>query len=285
MIPIRDYNPTTRTPYVNVALIAACVLVFLWQASLDPRSGQMMVYQLGFIPALLFGQGTFGADAGLVPAWVTLFTSMFLHGGFMHLAGNMLYLWIFGNNIEDVMGHGRFLVFYLLCGLVAAMGQALPDLGSTVPMIGASGAISGVLGAYLVLFPKAQVQVVIPIGFFMMRKLTAGWLLGLWIAFQVISGLSEGLSGGGVAWWAHVGGFVAGMVLVHPFRQKEIAKALDPGLPSARVPAKPLGRTRIPDSREQPPARPEPRHPSEPPPLPDRPTVQRRRDPPSGRIR
>ena len=201
MIPIRDYNPTTRPPYVTYLLIAACILVFLWQLSLDPRSGQVVVHKLGFIPALLFGKATFGADGALVPSWTTLFTSMFLHGGLMHLGGNMLYLWIFGNNIEDVMGHGRFLVFYLLCGLAAAMAQALPDMESTVPMIGASGAISGVLGAYLLLFPKAKVQVIIPIGFFIMRTLPAGWLLGLWIAFQVISGIASDPTGGGVAWW------------------------------------------------------------------------------------
>jgi hypothetical protein len=156
-----------------------------------------------------------------------------------------------------------------------------------------------VLGAYLLLFPKAQVQVIIPIGFFMMRKLQAGWLLGLWIAFQVISGLSADISGGGVAWWAHVGGFVAGMVLLPLFREKDIVKALDPGLPSARVPKKSVGRTRIPDSRNpspqseaqsppqnppQSPPKPQPRRPrpAEPPPLPERPTVQRRRDPPNG---
>lgn len=129
MIPIRDFNPTTRRPYVTIALIAICILVFLWQMSLDPRTGHAMVQFLGFIPALLFGQATFGPEGGLVPAWTTLVTSMFLHGGFMHLAGNMLYLWIFGNNIEDVMGHGRYLVFYLLCGLAAAMAQAVPDMG------------------------------------------------------------------------------------------------------------------------------------------------------------
>lgn len=295
MIPIRDFNPTTRTPYVTFALIAACVLVFLWQLSLDARAGQMIVYELGFVPALLFGQATLGADGGLIPSWATLVTSMFLHGGFMHLAGNMLYLWIFGNNIEDVMGHGRFLIFYLLCGLAAAMAQAVPDMGSTVPMIGASGAISGVLGAYLLLFPKAQVQVLIPLGFFFMRTIPAGWLLGIWIAFQVISGLSADVSGGGVAWWAHVGGFVAGMALIHLFRERDLtvppaaAGPVDPGPKSARGPAKPPARSRIPDSREdaenrasRPPPRSEGQAFSQPPPSPDRPTVQRRRDPPGG---
>ncbi len=282
MIPIRDYNPTTRTPYVTIALIASCILVFIWQLSLDPRSGEIMVRQFGFIPALLFGQATWADGTGLVPSWTTLFTSMFLHGGVMHLAGNMLYLWIFGNNIEDVMGHARFLAFYLLCGLIAAMAQALPDTGSTIPMIGASGAISGVLGAYLLLFPKAQVQVIIPIGFFIVRTLSAGWLLGIWIAFQVVSGLAADPSGGGVAWWAHVGGFVAGMALVHLFRQGDNNTPSDPGLPSARAPIWPTGRSRIPDSsKESSRSLPKSRM-TGPPPLPERPTVQRRRDPPSG---
>ena len=294
MIPIRDYNPTTRTPYVTIALIAACILIFIWQMSLGERDGQVVVYKLGFVPALLFGEATLGAEAALLPAWTTLFTSMFLHGSIMHLAGNMLYLWIFGNNIEDVMGHGRFMVFYLVCGLAAAMAQAVPDMGSTIPMIGASGAISGVLGAYLLLFPKAKVQVIIPIGFFIMRTLPAGWLLGLWIAFQVFSGISAGIAGGGVAWWAHVGGFVAGMALVHLFKLKDIAPPLDPRNPVPRAPVNPVGRTRIPDSRspdggcDDPPTggpdsaprgRNAGRPCSEPPPLPDRPTVQRRRDP------
>lgn len=301
MIPIRDYNPTTRQPYVTVLLIVTCILVFLWQLSLDPRAVQVMVHQFGFIPALLFGEAILGVDGGPVPPWTTLFTSMFLHGGLMHLAGNMLYLWIFGNNIEDVMGHGRFLAFYLVCGVAAAMAQALPDTGSTVPMIGASGAISGVLGAYLLLFPKAKVQVVIPIAFFIMRTLPAGWLLGIWIAFQVISGLASGVSGGGVAWWAHVGGFVAGMVLVHLFRQRPVPSVTELPPPSERLQKKPTGRSRIPDSRlesgtdRQPEQRPNegsdgrsetvltrrktPPRVIEPPPLPDPPTVRRRRDP------
>lgn len=281
MIPIRDYNPATRTPYVTIALIASCILVFIWQLSLDQRSGEILVRQFGFIPALLFGHASWAEGAGLVPSWATLVSSMFLHGSVMHLAGNMLYLWIFGNNIEDVMGHGRFAIFYLLCGLVAAMAQALPDPGSTIPMIGASGAISGVLGAYLLLFPKVQVQVVIPIGFFMMRKLPAGWLLGIWIAFQVISGLAADPSGGGVAWWAHVGGFVAGMALVHLFRQESLGTPSDPGLPSERAPTKPTGRSRIPDSTRRVSRRPEQPPHSESPSLTDRPTVQRRREPPS----
>lgn len=274
MIPIRDHNPTTRQPYVTIALIVVCVLIYLWQASMGLRMGQAVVEQFGFIPALLFGTDTPSTMAAALPAWSTLFSSMFLHGSFMHLAGNMLYLWIFGNNIEDVTGHGRYLIFYLLCGLAAAMAQALPDMDSTIPMIGASGAISGVLGAYLLLFPKAQVQVIIPIGFFVMRTLSAGWLLGFWIAFQVISGLASEMAGGGVAWWAHVGGFAAGMALIHLFRQKTsdpMAAASIGRSPHPTPPSLPA-RSRIPDSRSDKPDTPKPSGPPNPP------TVQRRRN-------
>ena len=147
MIPIHDDNPTHRWPIVTVSLIVACVLIFFWQVSLGPRAGTAAVYSFGFIPAVLFTDASLPPELAVVPAGATLFTSMFLHGGFMHLLGNMLYLWVFGNNIEDVCGHGRFLLLYQLCGLAAAFAQALPNPTSEVPMIGASGAISGVLGA------------------------------------------------------------------------------------------------------------------------------------------
>ena len=283
MIPIRDHNPTTRQPYVTITLIVICVLAFVWQLSAGPSEGERIVRQFGFIPASLFGdEGLLSGDNDFVVAVSTLFTSMFLHGGFMHLAGNMLYLWIFGNNIEDVCGHGRYLAFYLICGIAAALAQAVPDPTSAIPMIGASGAISGVLGAYLLLFPKVKVQVIIPIGFFMMRTLPAGWLLGIWIAFQVFSGFAAGVATSGVAWWAHVGGFVAGMALIHLFREK----TTDPtaagsvgrsGSWSERGRQSTSGRSRIPDSRAEPnpakPKRPRPESPPQPP------TVQRRRDP------
>jgi membrane associated rhomboid family serine protease len=202
----------------------------------------------------------------------TLFSSMFLHGSFMHLAGNMLYLWIFGNNIEDVLGHVRYLIFYLLCGVIAAMVQAVPDMDSSIPMIGASGAISGVLGAYLLLFPNVKVQVVIPIGFFIMRTLPAGWLLGFWIVFQVFSGFAAGVASSGVAWWAHVGGFVAGMALIYLFRGKtsDPTAAGSVGRSKSWIqPDRPVRRSRIPDTRSDQ-ASDEPAPP---------PTVQRRRDP------
>ncbi len=226
MIPLHDDNPTTRTPIVTVALIAACVLVYLWQTSLGPQAGQAAVYSFGFIPAVVFEGVTLPAELVRVPAGLTLLTSMFLHGGFMHLAGNMLYLWVFGNNIEDVCGHLRFVLFYLLCGLVAALAQALPNPASEIPMIGASGAISGVLGAYLLLFPHARVRVLIPLGLVFFTTVRAGWLLGFWFIFQLLSGLGTRPAGGGVAFWAHVGGFIAGLALILVLRDKQFRSRL-----------------------------------------------------------
>ena len=220
MFPIHDDNPTHRTPIVTVALIVSCIAIFFWQVSLGPQAGAAAVYSFGFIPALLFTDASLPSDLAVIPPSATLFTSMFLHGGFMHLAGNMLYLWVFGNNIEDVCGHGRFLAFYLGCGVGAAFAQALPDPGSQVPMIGASGAISGVLGAYLLLFPHARLHVLIPFGFLWVHTLPAGWLLAFWFVFQLLSGLWSDPGQAGVAFWAHIGGFVAGMALIFVFRDR-----------------------------------------------------------------
>ena len=189
MFPLKDDIPSRRWPIVTVGLIASCVLIFWWQASLGARAGTYAVYSYGFIPAVLLGDAELPAELAVLPPFATLFTSMFLHGGLMHLAGNMIYLWVFGNNIEDNLGHARFLVFYLLCGIAAAFAQALPDPTSEIPMIGASGAISGVLGAYLILFPHARVHVIIPFGFMFLHTIRAGWLLGLWLVFQLLSGV------------------------------------------------------------------------------------------------
>jgi membrane associated rhomboid family serine protease len=216
MIPLRDDNPIRARPVVTIAIIALCTVVFLWQLSLPPRTAQASVYLLGFIPALLFGNATLDGPQW-VPTGVTIFTSMFLHGGLLHIAGNMLYLWIFGDNIEDRLGRGRFVVFYLTCGVVAALAQALGDPRSTVPMIGASGAISGVLGAYVVLYPRARVLVLLPllIVFYTVR-VPAVVVLGLWFVGQLANSVASGAAGG-VAFGAHVGGFIAGVVLVRPF--------------------------------------------------------------------
>lgn len=223
MIPLHDDNPTTITPLITIGLIVSCVLFFLWQTGQGPGAQQQVILSLGLIPAVLFGNAQLDPELVRVAPAATLLTSMFMHGGWMHLIGNMLYLWIFGNNVEDAMGHGRFLLFYLLCGLVAAMAQALPDPASTIPMVGASGAISGVLGAYLLLHPKARILVLIPLGFFtQLVRLPALWVLGLWFVMQLLSGWASAGSKGGVAFGAHVGGFLAGLVLIPWFRHAHL---------------------------------------------------------------
>ncbi len=215
MIPLRDDNPIRSVPAVTIGLIAVCSIVFVWQWLLPPETSQAVIYSLGFVPAVLFGKGELSAP--IVPAGVSIFTAMFLHGGLLHLAGNMLYLWIFGDNIEDRMGRGRFVAFYLVCGLIAALAQALPDTSSTVPMIGASGAISGVLGAYTVLYPRANVLVALPIFIiFYTFRVPAFIVLGFWFLVQLLSSVGAA-AGAGVAFRAHVGGFLAGLVLVRLF--------------------------------------------------------------------
>lgn len=223
MIPLRDDNPTTLRPIVTIAFIVACVLAFLWQLSLGEKRFEAAVLALGVTPATLIGGETLPPALYLVPPTATLFTSMFLHGGFIHLAGNMLYLWIFGNNVEDSMGHVRFVIFYLLCGVAAALAQALPNPDSTIPMIGASGAISGVLGAYLLLYPRARVLVLIPLGAFSrIVYVPAMFVLGFWFVLQLINTALSEAGQGGVAWGAHLGGFVAGMVLIPLFKHRHV---------------------------------------------------------------
>ncbi len=221
MIPLNDDNPTERTPVVTIVCIVACVLVFFYQASLPSDSGDRFVLQYGAIPALVFGQDNLPEMDVTIPAYTTLITSMFLHGGWMHLIGNMLYLWIFGNNIEDVMGHAKYVAFYLTCGILAALSHALTDPSSLVPMVGASGAISGVLGAYVLLFPRARVLVLMPgLG---ATRVPAGVVLGMWFVMQLLSGgMSIGSTGGGVAFFAHIGGFVAGMALIGLFKRPDV---------------------------------------------------------------
>lgn len=230
MIPLHDDNPTTIKPYVTVALIASCTVVFLWQLTLG-AGGQRAIYGLGVIPAVLLDNKVLHPSLVMVPAAMTVITSMFLHGGWMHLFGNMLYLWIFGNNVEDTMGHGRFVAFYLLCGIAAVFAQVLPDPDSTIPMIGASGAISGVLGAYFLTYPKASILTLVPIFIlFYLIDIPAFIFLGIWFLIQFVSGYAsmiaeDGAAGGGIAWWAHVGGFSAGVVLVHFFRQEKLCQS------------------------------------------------------------
>ncbi len=219
MIPLRDDNPVYATPYVTYALIGACGLVFLYQLSLGPQAGQTFIYALGVTPAVLFDHARLPSSIELVPPAATIFTSMFLHGGIMHLLGNLLYLWIFADNVEDELGAPRFVVFYLACGVAAAFAQSMMEPQSAIPMIGASGAISGVLGAYLILYPRAHVLVAIPLIFYLhIARFPAMAVLGLWFAVQILSSMSAPPGTPGVAFAAHAGGFVAGLVLIFPFR-------------------------------------------------------------------
>jgi len=237
MLPLRDDVPSRTFPLVTVALIGGNVAAFLYQVSLqlspEPealRAAQEFVFEFGVIPCRL--AGSCPTPAAFPHPVVTVFTSMFLHGGLFHIAGNMLYLWIFGNNVEDILGHARFLVFYLTCGAAAAAGQTLVNPGSAVPMIGASGAVSGVLGAYLPAFPHARVLTLITFGFFIrFIYIPAVVVLGFWIVVQALNGLITWSTaaagrdpGGGVAWFAHIGGFVAGLVLLFVLRPRRPAR-------------------------------------------------------------
>jgi len=217
MIPISDEGGRLRRfPVVTVSIIALNAFVFLYEMSLGDRNLQVFVLRYGVIPLEI----TSGRD--LVPTipwpiWATLVTSMFMHGGWMHIIGNMLYLWVFGDNIEDALGHGRYLAFYLVCGLAAAGAQILVDPSSRVPSIGASGAVAGVLGAYLLLYPQHRINSLIFLGYFVrMVQLPAMLVLGFWIVLQLFTGLASFGVETGVAYWAHIGGFAAGMALILP---------------------------------------------------------------------
>ena len=223
MFPIHDDNPSKTIPFVTIGLILACVVVYFWQISHTESVQQAIVFVYGVVPGWLLDDATHIENITGFPVETTLFTAMFLHGGFMHLLGNMLFLWIFGNNVEDAMGHFRFIIFYLLCGVIATLAHALPNPLSTVPMIGASGAISGVLGAYLLLYPHARVLVMIPLGFYLHTSyLPASLVLGFWFVIQIISSLAANPEQGGVAWYAHIGGFAAGMLLIPLFKYRRV---------------------------------------------------------------
>lgn len=215
MIPIGDENAgSVLKPYVNFALIGICFAVFLYEMLLSERQLTALFFEWGAVPArITHGDGL-----------ITLLTSMFLHGGWSHIIGNMVFLYVFGDNIEDVMGHLQYLLFYLLTGLAAAGLQIALDPSSTIPMIGASGAISGVMGAYLVLFPQGRVRALVFFGYFGQVILVPAWtMIGLWFGLQLLSAFASlGASGeGGVAFWAHVGGFVAGALLSLLFRNRD----------------------------------------------------------------
>lgn len=220
LLPVYDRNPLRIIPFqfMTMSLIAVSVLLLMWELSLAPAMLERSVLVYGVIPSVLIGPDNL--DPALAPVYppVTLVTSMFLHGGWWHLIGNMLFLWVFGDNIEDSMGHWKFLVFYLLCGIAAGLAHAVAEPGSQVPMIGASGAVAGVMGAYIVLHPRVKVLVLamkwLPL------MLPAYLILALWFGLQLFNGWLG--VGGQIAWWAHVGGFVAGAILVVPMRDRRV---------------------------------------------------------------
>jgi membrane associated rhomboid family serine protease len=223
-LPLKDSNPLKVIPYqlVTVAIIALCVAVFLWQSVLPEPAAEAVAWSYGVIPAVLFDRLELPPELAVIPAEATVVTSMFLHAGWLHLGGNMLYLWVFGDNVEDSMGHARFAIFYLLCGVAAVLTHGLIDPLSTSPLIGASGAISGVLGAYLMLHPKVRVVALVMFKIPLPLPLPAYVVLGGWILLQFLNVYTGGAApdAGGTAWWAHIGGFVAGALLIVPLRRK-----------------------------------------------------------------
>ena len=213
MIPLRDVIPSRTTPIVTITLVILNALIFLYELSLGNQVNDF-IFAFGLVPSYF--------------SWANVLTSMFLHGGFLHVAGNMLYLWIFGDNVEDRMGHGRYLVFYLLCGIAAAFAQTALTPYSRVPMVGASGAIAGVMGAYFVLYPRSRIVTLFPFFIFMqLIEVPAIFFLGIWFLMQFLSGVGSIATaavrepGGGIAFWAHIAGFVTGVGTVLVFRRPE----------------------------------------------------------------
>ena len=216
MIPIYDDNPALGKPLLVITIIVICIIIWFWQSGLSYQDNNTVIINFGLTPKVFL--------SGPLLSFFTLFTSMFMHGGFMHLAGNMLYLWIFGDNIEGALGHFRFILFYFLCGTAAAFTQILSAPDSTIPMIGASGAVSGVLGAYLIFYPRARIRTFVFLGIFItFLRLPAVLLLGFWILGQVISAVVSNPGSPGVAWFAHLGGFFMGMLLAPLLKKPNIS--------------------------------------------------------------
>jgi Uncharacterized membrane protein (homolog of Drosophila rhomboid) len=221
VVPLQDRNPTTRTAYVTYALVIVNILVFLYQLTLSPQELAAFFREWAVVPIELTASFRGEITSSSRPEWVTLFTSQFLHGGFLHIGGNMLFLWVFGNNVEDRLGHVRYLIFYLTCGALAALTQWFFDMGSPIPSLGASGAIAGVLGAYILRFPRAEILTLVPLGIFITTLYVPAWVfLGFWFIQQAFYGIASlqtptniGMQGGGIAYWAHAGGFVFGAIL------------------------------------------------------------------------
>ena len=220
-IPIHDKNPLKIVAFqlVTLIIILSCIATFVWQLSLSELAETQVAYALGVVPSVLFNINTLPPEVHILPSELTLVSYMFLHGGWLHLLGNMLFLWVFGDNVEDSMGHLRFIIFFLLCGLLAGLAHSLMLADSQMPLIGASGAVAGVLGGYLMLHPRVKVLVLlfsrIPL------RLPAYLLIIGWILFQFFS-VWTNAEGDNIAWWAHIGGFVAGMILIIPLRYKRV---------------------------------------------------------------
>lgn len=217
MVPLHDDNPTRTTPYVTYTLIFINIAVFLYELSLTPEGLEAFFYQYAVVPQQL--TASFQTSGLINPESLTLITSQFLHGGFLHIAGNMLFLWVFGNNIEEELGEIKFLIFYLACGALAALAQWFFSTQSMVPSLGASGAIAGVLGAYILRFPRAKILTLVPLGFFITTfRIPAIFFLGFWFVQQAFYGIASlqapsDVDTGGIAYWAHAGGFVFGVIL------------------------------------------------------------------------
>jgi membrane associated rhomboid family serine protease len=235
VIPLYDENPRSTTPIITLAIIAINVVVFLWQSVAGVNQ-----FAYSMVPAIITGSGpgliaqgnqTYQMSrAALSPEWLTVFSSMFMHGGLLHIAGNMLFLWVFGDNVEDSLGHVKYLLFYLACGVVAAATHVLSDPGSQIPTLGASGAIAGVMGGYILLFPNARIKALVPLGFFTtLTSVPAYIVLGFWFLYQLLLGQLGQVAGreGGVAYWAHIGGFIAGVLLIKLFRPRR-SRAVSP---------------------------------------------------------
>ncbi|HCC33634.1 MAG TPA: rhomboid family intramembrane serine protease [Clostridiales bacterium] len=219
MIPLRDSTRSRTFPAVNVAIILINLAVWLYMLTLSPGEAMRFVFRYGFVPASLAAVDWSAPIAAATAVLPPLVTAMFVHGGWMHVVGNMLYLWVFGDNIEDRLGRARYVAFYLVCGILASLAHTLANPLSDRPAIGASGAVAGVLGAYLLSFPRARILALVPLGFFLhLTEIPAGFFLALWLILQLISGLGALVAveqvGQLVAWWAHVGGFAAGVVLI-----------------------------------------------------------------------
>ena len=235
--PFADENPTKQKPLISWSIILICSLIFLYYSFEKSFLRDQIFLTFGMVPALIFGYSELSQSLNIIPPVLSIITSMFLHGGWMHLIGNMTYLYIFGDNVEETLGRKKFIFFYLITGVCAAMAQALLDPMSSIPMVGASGAIAGVLGAYLVLFPRAKIKVFFWfIIFFKIFKIRAYIVLGGWIIFQFISFSGNDTAGGGVAYAAHIVGFISGVILISLLKKKNLdLKKLSKGsVPSSK---------------------------------------------------